>query len=308
MFSEKLKKFLVTDITFEVLANFIRQNSSYQKCFQIAHSCCGKPRYIEAEKVYSYEHNSKFKVSDETRDKLLHDIDEDEFYPQPISNRLVFDEVEKIFNNAAISINSDTTIDTLRNQLNHCCFNVEEVMKELLDFCRIAPRLPSGIKKQLEPQPIPIDGLSSREEIMESLESLRSTNPVVDLAFTAYRDMSKAPWKPFVKAAMERNPVSILESKDSTISDSANRLKSMDNESIYDGKRMAQPDEVWNFSRGDGLEKALCLTNIIKNRFPQDNCVLEGDKEKIIVRHGKDEYAFTSKKGLELPVDKDFGF
>jgi hypothetical protein len=308
MFSEKLKKFLVTDITFEVLANFIRQNSSYQKCFQIAHSCCGKPRYIEAEKVYSYEHNSKFKVSDETRDKLLHEIDEDEFYPQPISNRLVFDEVEKIFNNAAISINSDTTIDTLRNQLNHCCFNVEEVMKELLDFCRIAPRLPSGIKKQLEPQPIPIDGLSSREEIMESLESLRSTNPVVDLAFTAYRDMSKAPWKPFVKAAMERNPVSILESKDSTISDSANRLKSMDNESIYDGKRMAQPDEVWNFSRGDGLEKALCLTNIIKNRFPQDNCVLEGDKEKIIVRHGKDEYAFTSKKGLELPVDKDFGF
>lgn len=308
LFSEKLKKFLVTDITFEVLANFIRQNSNYQKCFQIAHSCCGKPRYIEAEKVYSYEHNSKFKVSDETRDKLLHEIDEDEFYPQPISNRLIFDEVEKIFNNAAIQINSDTTIDALRNQLNHCCFNVEEVMKELLDFCRIAPRLPSGIKKQLAPQPIPIDGLSSREEIMENLESLRSTNPVVDLAFTAYRDMSKAPWKPFVKAAMERNPVSILESKDSTISDSASRLKSMDSESIYDGKRLAQPDEVWNFSRGDGLEKALCLTNIIKNRFPQDNCVLEGDKEKIIVRHGKDEYVFTSKKGLELPVDKDFDF
>ena len=32
------------------------------------------------------------------------------------------------------------------------------------------------------------------------------------------------------------------------------------NESIYDGPaRLAQPDEVWNFRRGDGLERALTV-------------------------------------------------
>ena len=49
-FRGKIHSFLTTDITFEILANFLRQNSKYQKCFQITHSCCGKPRYIEAEK------------------------------------------------------------------------------------------------------------------------------------------------------------------------------------------------------------------------------------------------------------------
>jgi hypothetical protein len=80
----------------------------------------------------------------------------------------------------------------------------------------------------------------------------------------------------------------------------------MESESIYDGKRMAQPDEVWNYGRGDGLEKALCLMNIIKNRRPDDSLVLKGDGKKIVVRHGNDEYAFTSEKALELPVDSDF--
>ena len=35
-------------------------------------------------------------------------------------------------------------------------------------------------------------------------------------------------------------------------------------ESIYDGPaRLAQPDEVWNFGRGDGLEKCLVAANAL---------------------------------------------
>ena len=37
----------------------------------------------------------------------------------------------------------------------------------------------------------------------------------------------------------------------------------MPDESIYDGKRLALPDEVWNFRRGDGIEKALLLADFI---------------------------------------------
>jgi hypothetical protein len=305
-FRDKLTGFLTTDINFEILANFIRQNSKYQKCFQIAYPCCGKPRYIEAEKVYAYEHNSKFKVSDSTRASLLHEIDEDEFYPEPIENRLIFDEVEQFFKSTKVSIDSAAAVAMLKQRLAHSCFQVETVMQELVEFCRMRPRLPSEDKQWLTPNPIMIDGLSSREAIVDYFESIRTNNIIADLAFAAYRDMSRSPWRPFLKAALERNPVSVEGAKNLDIAAIAERLSGLENSSIYDGKRMAQPDEVWNYGRGDGLEKALCLMNIIRNRHPEETVTLSGDGRKIIVRHGNAEYAFVSEKGLELPVESDF--
>jgi hypothetical protein len=63
---------------------------------------------------------------------------------------------------------------------------------------------------------------------------------------------------------------------------------------------------VWNFGRGDGLEKALCLVNILKSRRPGDLVSLDGDGKKIVVRSDGNEYVFTSEKDLELPVESDF--
>jgi hypothetical protein len=303
---EKLNTFLSTDITFEILANFLRQNSAYQKCFQITHKSSGKPRYIEAEKVYSYEHNSKFKVSDSTRANLLHEIDEDEFYPQPMEKRLMFDEVEKFFKENDVSLDSLSTIESLKKHLDHCCFDVEEVMKRLTEFCRINPRLPDANKTWDNSQALAIDPSASREEIIAYLESVREHNPVADLAFAAYRDMSKSPWKPFVKAAMERNPVCIEGARNMAPPEVREKLASMADTSIYDGKRMAQPDEVWNYGRGDGLEKALCLMDILKARFPHDAVSLKGDGENIVVVHDKKEYGFVSGKDLEIPRESDF--
>ena len=38
----------------------------------------------------------------------------------------------------------------------------------------------------------------------------------------------------------------------------AARIHDLEDGSIYDGPgRLAQPDEVWNYGRGDGAEKAL---------------------------------------------------
>ena len=48
--------------------------------------------------------------------------------------------------------------------------------------------------------------------------------------------------------------------------DAYERLLGFGDESIYSGDRLAQPDEVWNFNTGDGLEKALTLVNIARNR------------------------------------------
>ena len=305
-FRGKITAFLTTDITFEILANFLRQNSKYQKCFQVTHSCCGKPRYIEAEKVYSYEHNSKFKASDSTRSQLLHEIDEDEFYTEPMDKRLMLDEVEEFFKSNNVSLDSKSTLEKLKGRLDHCCFDIDNVIAELTTFCRITPRLPDSNKTYDASQALAINPAASREEIIDYLESMRGTNTTADLAFAAYRDMSRSPWKPFIKAAMERNPVCIAGTGGMEIPAIVEKLAAMPPLSIYDGKRMAQPDEVWNYGRGDGLEKALCFMNIIKARFPQDSITLKGDGRKIAVKHGKKEYGFESLKGLELPKDSDF--
>jgi hypothetical protein len=307
-FSNKLSEYLTTDITFEILANFLRQTSRLQKCFQIVHDCCGKPRYIEAEKVYSYEHNSKFKVSDTTRDQLLHEIDEDDFYPEPIPHRLMLREVEDFFKSNRISLDRVNSIDDLKKHLQHSCFNSEEVIKDLISFCKIVPRLPPQEKKWEQPSPIVIDPEWDRETIISYLESIRSTNPVADLAFAAYRDMKRTPWKPFMKAALERNPVSIAGCAKLDIPEAAARLLQMPNESIYNDSRMAQPDEVWNYGRGDGLEKAICLLTILRSRFPGEYSGLKGDGKRVVVFGAGGEFEFESNKGLALPVESDFVF
>jgi len=93
------------------------------------------------------------------------------------------------------------------------------------------------------------------------------------------------------------------------ISEVFQKLRVMENVSIYDGTRVAQPDEVWNYGRGDGLEKALCMMNIIRNRHPQENLRLKGDGKTVLVsRKDGAEYAFESSKGLELPREEDFFF
>jgi hypothetical protein len=273
----------------------LRQNSRLQKCFQIVHDCCGKPRYIEAEKVYSYEHNSAFKVSDNTRSRLLHEIDEDEFYPEPIENRLMLDEVESFFKSNKVSLDQVSSIEDLARHLRHGCYNVETVMKDLVNFCRIAPRLPSTDKKWLPSPAIEIDKAWPREQIVDYLSSLRSTSDVADLAFMAFRDMKCSPWKPFMKAALQRNPVSIAGSANLDLGDAARRLSAMTDESIYDATRMAQPDEVWNFCRGDGLEKAICLLNIVRSRQPHGKSGLKGDGKKVIVFDLKNEYEFITR-------------
>ena len=44
------------------------------------------------------------------------------------------------------------------------------------------------------------------------------------------------------------------------------QLQTWPDESIYDGNRLALPDEVVNFQRGDGIEKALTMVNVAKSR------------------------------------------
>ena len=71
----------------------------------------------------------------------------------------------------------------------------------------------------------------------------------------------------------------------------------MKEESIYSGNRLAQPDEVWNFEVGDGLEKAASLVNIILSRGKQ--ATLKLSKGEAVVSSDGESFAFPTAK--ELP-------
>ncbi len=308
-FREKLKRFLRCEITYEILANFLRQNSRLQHCFQLAHLCCGKPRYIEAEKVYSYEHSSKFRVGDRTQSNLLHEIEEDEYYTEPRPNRVILSELENFLRSNEVRFDRPGTLDNLKQQLPQSCFNVEAVIRDLISFCRTTPRLPDENAKLFQTSdPISLEGVRSAAEAYSVLKGLRD-NETVDLAFMAYRDLASSPWKPFLKAAMERNPVCLQGTSDLDIEQSYTLLSEMDSHSIYsECTRLAQPDEVWNYSRGDGLEKAICLLSLYKNRYADEKTSLETDQKNVKITCGKKEFVFPTTKRLDSPSKHDWQF
>lgn len=269
-FCTALRSYLQTPITMEILANFLRDQSMYQKCFQIRYDAHGKSRYIPAERVYAYEHNSSYRVSDATREKLLAEIDEDEFFPEPLEDRLVLNKFDEFFKRGKVELNKPEDIDRLAAELNCRCARSKEVINKLVQFARLDPRLPDQGRavRFVSGTPLGIEPGMSREQIERRVEELRSSNRSADLAFYAARDFSKIDWLPVLRAAMERSPVSIAGSKGLSDQEVLHKLTALPNESIYEGTRVAQPDEVWNYGRGDGFERILCLANIWKSRHP----------------------------------------
>ncbi len=266
-FAKTLRDFLYTDIDFEIFANFLRQHDELQKYFQFECDYFGNARYIKAEDLYHYENNSPIKIGQKNQCELMNNVDEEDFYLNPIEKRVALNRSKNIFNKK-ISISKSKDIEDLQKLIGISPLDFEEFLEKLTQFCRIHPRLPKLDEKNIiGEKKIELKIGWSREEVIKYLESIRGKNTIADLAFYANRDLEKSEWKPFLVAAIERNPVIIEATKDKNITEIYDILNSMVNESIYIGEsRFAQPDEVWNFSRGDGLEKAIAMINVLKNR------------------------------------------
>ncbi|MEI7664412.1 MAG: hypothetical protein WCK34_19545, partial [Bacteroidota bacterium] len=145
------------------------------------------------------------------------------------------------------------------------------------------------------------------EEIILYLSNLRlpgspNSSLVADLAFYAGRFMDTCDWKPFFKAAFERNPVSVGLFSDMELPAVYDRMQSWPNESIYDLNRLALPDEVVNFQRGDGIEKAFTLVNIARSRHLAAS--LEQHPGQVVVKTAGSRFVFATTKNLVIP---DFG-
>ena len=301
-FKAKLDAFTTTEITFEILANFLRERSEYQKCFQIKYIRHGKEQFLPIERAYAYEHGSPYKVSDDrTRDKLLDEIDEYDFYTDPIPDRIQLTKLSDYLKNNPISHFDEENMRGLAEKID-CTGDMDRkmsVVEGLVDFVHLEPELPKTEGKTFNsPGTIDIQPGTGRGEIIEYLSGLRRTHPIADLAFYAHRDLSATEWDPFLKAAFERNPVIIAAAKDLSDDELVGRMQSMANESIYDGTRAAQPDEVWNFQRGDGLERAIALAHVWKSRHPDNPVELAADGTDVMLKMDGKEIRFESAKGL----------
>ena len=303
-FQDKLRAFVQTPVASEILFNFLRQSPERQRCFQIEHSCCGKRRWIPAERAYAFENSSSFKVSDATREKLLAEMDEDDFFAEPLADRIPLNKFDDFFRHQHIDLEKEEDRRTLGREFNCYHTGACKIIEELRAFCRLEPRWPdSGKPRQFIRGPrIDLKPGLTRQEIIAALESQRMENPVADLAFYAFRDLARTDPRPFFKAAMERSPVCIQDCRTMDDAMVAACLRDMPNESIYDSTRAAQPDEVWNARRGDGFEKAVTLAAILHSRQPDAPFTLGAEGASATLTFAGQTHAFPTSKGLSLQL------
>ena len=170
-----------------------------------------------------------------------------------------------------------------------------EFMEDLRKFVHTVPKLPSS-NKVFSPSPhVTISSSQSRDEIIKVLSSLRNHSVTADLAFYAGRQMDSCDWKPFLKAAFERNPVSVDYFREMELDQVYLVLSCWPDESIYEGNGLAMPDEVVNYRRGEGIEKAITFINIAKSRHL--DIIREQQDKKIIlkIRNRKFKFPITNK-------------
>ena len=304
-FSDKLRLFLDTPLTDEVMGNFLRHKRDIQKCFQLRGTIHGITHYVPLEVAFQYEDESSYLVTDSTRDALLADIDMDQFVTERMASRIVLNDLEDYVRREKPDLNQPGDVARLKSQFDCSCMDSARAMEHLIKFCHVEPRIPPASQRSFTSatESLGITRDMTRDQVIGRLESLRGTMPVVDLAFYAYRDLNRTDYKPFLKAAMERNPVSIAGAAPMTDDEVVAVVQAMPSESIYDeAGRLAQPDEVWNFGRGDGVEKAILLAGVFKARNPDASIEVDVSPDHAVLMAESRRIEFTSTKGVKAQL------
>lgn len=300
-FSERIKDYLKAGLTGELLGNFLRHDPGIQKCFQFRWLLNNVEHYIGIERVMEYERGCPYSLTDNTRDKLMAEVETQEFRQAPFPSRIILNDLEAFVKKNHININNPDGVARLREQFASDCMSADIAIAGLVRFCNVEPRLPVEAEKEFDSgqEPLCIDSDMSREEMIERLAAIRDTNDMAAMAFYAYRDLTRVEAGPFLKASLERNPVSIAGSEKMDVNAVVGHIKALPDESVYDEPgRLAQPDEVWNFGRGDGVEKALLLANIINARVGKPSLRIEVAPDRAVLKTADQEYVFASSKRI----------
>jgi hypothetical protein len=302
LFSKKLREFLETDLTSLIFINFLRFKSKYKNLFQYRCDCSGTVRYISLEKMFEYEHTSKFNVSTETRGSLVKEIEGDDFHLSPIQWKIMLNDIEAILDK-----HSGKSLKEIENEfIKKTGTEYEEVIREMFielnDFIFTDPKIPDPEKNYLNTVSLEITNENSREDIIDLITSKQEHSETARLALYVFRDMDNIDWRPFIKASIERNPVSFGDLYEKNNYEVYSLLKKLPDESIYDGNRLALPDEVWNFRRGDGIEKAMLLADFLLHKDKSSTIEIEIEHKNVLLTAGSHEFHFTSRKNLKKSI------
>ncbi len=300
-FSNKLSGFLKSPLTKELLGNFLRQDQSIHKCFQIRWNRNGSDCYIAADKAFAYENGSPYRVTDNTRPKLLEDIDAENFECSPLASRIILNDLETFVSTHKIDIDKESDTAKLKSQFASTCLNSEMALEGIIQFCHVKPQLPTPEEKTFTEasEPLSLTSEMDRDAVIAHIESIRTQNPVANLALYAYRDLTRIDVEPYIKACIERNPVCVVATQDLTDTELIACITKLPSESIYDeAGRISQPDEVWNFSRGDGLEKAVLLATVLHARTG-NSLAIEIQEEHATLTIGDQTVTFPTTKQLK---------
>jgi hypothetical protein len=298
-FSTRLRAYLKTPISEEIIVNFLRHRRDLQTCFQIRWPVHGVDHYLPAERGFFYEHGSPNRLSDRTRARLLDDIDEEEYQATRLPKRIVLNDFESFIRDNHIDCEKAEDLNRVKQALGQDCEQAGNAIDALTQFCHTDPRLPDTKTKRFirAGEPLDISPGMSRDDICRRIAALREHNGVADLSFYAFRDVNRTDPRPFVCAALERNPVCIGAAANRDDDNVMDYIRGLPSESIYDGEaRLAQPDEVWNYGRGDGIEKAILAADILHNRRPDEALVLDIEQDSVHLAVGEGHFAFDSAK------------
>jgi len=301
-FSAKLRNFLKTDLTDIIFVNFLRVSSKYKKFFQYRSNGEGRRRFIPLEKMFEYEHSSKFNVSADSREQLIREIEEDEFHLSPLPGRIVLNDIEKILRDKKI-----LDLDVFKSEfVSYACGlpqeKVDEMIADIGYFIRTDPKMPSPERRYIDTEVPVISTDDSRPEILRLIFEAAERSESAALTIYIYRQMDRIDWLPFIKASLERNPVCFTDLVDKSVKEVFDILTVMDNFSIYDDNRISMPDELWNFKRGDGVEKAILLADFILKKDDTATISIDIDGSRIQLKYKGDTYNFVSLKSLKKSV------
>jgi len=300
-FSSMLKQFLQADLDKHVFINFLRFKG-YKSLFQYKDSHGGRHRYITLEKLFEYEHSSRFNVALANRSQLINEIDGDEFSMCPFNGRLMLNEFEEILDRC-MGKNTDCILKELSTSIPEVLTIIPEGMfNELRDFLKTEPNLPSIDKKITKMVSPVIRSGDTREEILAEIVNTSAFSEMSLLSLYVYRSMDIIDWGPFIKAAIKRNNVAFTDFEGKSNDEVYKLINSLCNESIYDGSRLAQPDEVWNFNRGDGVEKAFLLASWKHHIKPGEEITIEIDGKDVSLTAGTESFHFESEKGFHRNI------
>lgn len=302
-FKTSITDYLKADVTAELFYSFLRHEAKWQKLFCFETKIKGQPCYVEAEALYAVEQSVDLRITTSSSIGKLIQKSGVKVSESPIKGRITLRDV----NNHIQALHKEDRehwcnvmsewFPTLDENV------VSEMAAEFASFSFIEPRLPRENKIQVSSVDLnALEQCNSAQEVIDLLKRLRPQSELVELAFTAFRDIDDSSWEPFLMAALERNPVCIAETEDMDDDEVYSLLKSFRNESIYSGNRLAQPDEVYNFRTGDGAEKAICLWDILRSRYPYGCGCMRCTGNNVVLIFDKNEYWFDTKKALSKNI------